>query len=103
MDDPVGFLYRTAMNTFLKRYRRARRASTGWDGGIYRAWTDGSHTAVVLRTVWDTPDDAQEFADAMKKWIGNGTAFVHDPVGARVDVGFASDCATLGVLESALT
>jgi len=26
MDDPVGFLYRTAMNTFLKRYRRARLA-----------------------------------------------------------------------------
>jgi RNA polymerase sigma-70 factor (ECF subfamily) len=26
MEDPVGFLYRTAMNTFLKRYRRMRLA-----------------------------------------------------------------------------
>ena len=34
--------------------------------GIYRAWTDGSATAVVLRTVWDSPEDAQEFADAMQ-------------------------------------
>jgi hypothetical protein len=80
----------------------ASQAATGWDGGIYRAWTDGSHTAVVLRTVWDTPGDAQEFADAMRQWIGNGAAFVNDPVGARVDVGFASDSATLGALESAL-
>ena len=43
----------------------AGRAATGWDGGLYRAWTDGSRTAVVLRTVWDSPEDAQEFADAM--------------------------------------
>ena len=80
----------------------ASGAATGWDGGIYRAWTDGSHTAVDLRTVWDTPGDAQEFADAMNRWIENGTAFVHDPVGARVDVGFASDGATLDTLRSAL-
>ncbi|MGZ5214327.1 MAG: hypothetical protein ACXWEN_11330 [Actinomycetota bacterium] len=81
----------------------AGRAATGWDGGLYRAWTDGSRTAVVLRTVWDTPGDAQQFADAMGAWIGNGTAFVNDPVGARVDVGFASDDATLGALRSALS
>ena len=81
----------------------AARASTGWDGGIYRAWTDGSHTAVVLRTVWDTPGDAQEFADAMKKWIGNGIAFVHGPAGSQVDVGFASDGATLAALDGALS
>jgi hypothetical protein len=81
----------------------ASRAATGWDGSIYRAWSDGSHTAVVLRTVWDTPDDAQEFADTMRQWIGNGTAFVHDPVGAGVDVGFASDGVTLGELQGALS
>ncbi len=81
----------------------ASQAATGWDGGIYRAWTDGSHTAVVLRTVWDTTDDAQEFADAMRQWLGNGAAFVNDPVGAWVDVGFASDSATLDALHSALS
>lgn len=79
----------------------AGRAATGWDGGLYRAWTDGSRTAVVLRTVWDSPEDAQQFADAMGRWIG-GSGFVAPPDGARVDVGFASDGSTLDALRSAL-
>jgi hypothetical protein len=99
----VGELWLQLMLDLRLDTGAASRASTGWDGGIYRAWTDGSHTAVVLRTVWDTPDDAQEFADAMKEWIGNGTGIVEDPVGAGVDVGFASDDATLNALESSLS
>jgi hypothetical protein len=79
----------------------ADRAAAGWDGGVYRAWTDGTHTAVVLRTVWDTPQDAQEFADAMGNWIGD-TAFVLTPDGVQVDVGFANDAATLDALRGAL-
>jgi hypothetical protein len=79
----------------------AARAATGWDGGLYRAWTDGSRTAVVLRTVWDTPADAQEFVDATGEWIGE-TAFVAPAVGARVDVGFASDGPTLDALRRAV-
>jgi hypothetical protein len=79
----------------------AERAAAGWDGGLYRAWTDGSRTAVVLRTLWDTPEDAQQFADAMGAWTG-GSAFVAPPDGARVDVGFASDGPTLDALRSAL-
>jgi hypothetical protein len=81
----------------------ADRASAGWDGGLYRAWTDGAHTAVVLRTVWDTPEDAQEFADAMGDWTGeNADAFVAPPDGVHVDVGFASDASTLSALRAAL-
>lgn len=76
-------------------------AASGWDGGLYRAWNDGSRTAVVLRTVWDSPQDAQEFADAMGEWVGV-TAFVAPPDGARVDIGFASDAATLDALRAAL-
>ena len=98
----VGELWLQLMLDLRLDTGAAARASTGWDGGIYRAWTDGPHTAVVLRTVWDTTGDAQEFADAMKQWIGTGTAFVGDPVGARVDVGFASDGSTLDALRSAL-
>jgi hypothetical protein len=79
----------------------AGRAAAGWDGGLYRAWTDGSHTAVVLRTVWDTPEDAQGFADAMGSWIG-ASAFVVAPDDASVDVGFASDGATLAALRGAI-
>ena len=79
----------------------AGQAAAGWDGGLYRAWTDGSRTAVILRTVWDTPEDAQEFADAIGGWIGE-TAFVAPPDGARVDVGFASDDLTLTALRRAV-
>ena len=60
-----------------------------------------AHTAVVLRTVWDTAQDAQEFADAMSDWIGD-TGFVLPPDGVQVDVGFASDAATLDTLRGAL-
>ena len=78
----------------------AERAATGWDGGLYRAWTDGAHTAVVLRTVWDSAEDAQEFSDAMQAWTADAT-FV-SLTGSGVDVGFASDAATLAALRSAL-
>ena len=76
----------------------ADQAAAGWDGGIYRAWTDGAHTAVVLRTVWDTRRDAQEFAQAMSDGIGGDHAEVVDPVGTQVDVLFTSDAATLDAL-----
>jgi hypothetical protein len=79
----------------------AGRAATGWGGGLYRAWTDGTRTAVVLRTVWDSPDDTQEFAEAMGEWIG-GSAFIGTPNGIWVDVGFASDGATLDALRAAV-
>jgi hypothetical protein len=78
----------------------AEQAATGWDGGLYRAWTDGAHTAVVLRTAWDSAEDAQEFADAMQGWTSD-EAFV-SLAGSRVDVGFATDAATLTALRSAL-
>ena len=77
-----------------------REAATGWDGGIYRAWTDGSATAVVLRTVWDSTEDAQQFADAMEGWMGDATFVSLN--GARVDVGFASDAPTVSALRAAL-
>ena len=79
----------------------AEQAAAGWDGGIYRAWTDGTHTAVVLRTVWDSADDAQQFADAMEGWEGDAT-FVSLNGDAGVDVGFATDAPTLSSLRAAL-
>jgi hypothetical protein len=79
----------------------ADRAAAGWDGGLYRAWTDGVQAAVVLRTVWDTPEDAGEFADAMASWIGD-LAFVGTVDGTRVDVGFATDGSTLSALSAAI-
>ncbi len=43
-------------------------ASTGWDGDRYQLFEDtgGAHRVLVIRTVWDTPADAREFAEAYR-------------------------------------
>jgi hypothetical protein len=46
----------------------ADAASAGWDGGVYRAFTDGTHVVVAMRTAWDSADDAKEFADAVQQF-----------------------------------
>jgi hypothetical protein len=82
----------------------AASAAAGWDGGISRAWSDGTHVALVLSTVWDTAPDAAEFASAMNRWIGAGdgqAATVLPPSGTSVRVLLASDASTLGRLETA--
>lgn len=82
---------------------RAAEASSGWDGGIYRAWSDGSDAAVVLATVWDTERDAREFANAMGSWIEDGDqiAAVLPPDGNRVRVVFATDAGVQRTLTAA--
>jgi hypothetical protein len=81
----------------------AGSATAGWDGGTYRAWSDGSETAVVLSTVWDSPNDAREFATAMTDWIDQGDehANVLESDGTVVTALFATDAATLETLEAA--
>jgi hypothetical protein len=81
----------------------AADAAAGWDGGIYRAWSDGSDVALVLATVWDTEDDAREFATAMEEWIDSGddVGEILTVDGTTVDVAFASDAATAGALVEA--
>lgn len=77
-------------------------ASAGWDGGLYRAWSDGDNVAVVLATEWDSEADAQEFADAMDRWIaaGDDTGVVLPVDGTSVRVAFASSAAALASLRS---
>ena len=98
----VGELWLQQMLVLGIGQSQADRATTGWDGGLYRAWANGSSTAIVLRTVWDTPTDAREFADAMDAWVMGHDASVADPVGSHVDVLFASDGATLASLQNAM-
>jgi hypothetical protein len=83
---------------------QASAAAAGWDGGTYRAWSDGTDAAVELSTVWDTPRDADEFAASMNEWIdqGDGSAQVLEPDGKSVTVLFANDAATLQALEAAI-
>ena len=82
---------------------RADDAAAGWDGGLYRAWADGSHVAVEMSTTWDTEQDAQAFASAMSDWIaaGHQAAQVLPVDGNGVRVLFGSDTTTLTSLRAA--
>ena len=51
----------------------AAAAAAGWDGGTYRAWSDGEDVAVLMSTVWDTPKDAEEFSQALGRWVARGS------------------------------
>jgi len=52
----------------------AADAAAGWDGGVYRAFADGTDVVVVLRTAWDGERDAAAFASAAKEWSAAGDA-----------------------------
>jgi len=78
----------------------AEKAAAGWDGGQYRAWTNGSSTALLLETVWDSKGDAGEFATAMKRF-GSGHPVVVAQSGTSVHVLFGSDAAALALLQRA--
>lgn len=82
----------------------ASAAAAGWDGGMYRAWSNGDQVAVVLSTVWDTETDADAFASAMDDWIdrGGGHGLVSEPRGRGVTVLFGSDDGTLQRLRAAV-
>jgi hypothetical protein len=56
----------------------ARSAAAGWDGGVYRAWTDGTDVVVIVRTAWDSAAQAEEFARALGNWVAD------EPVPAEV-------------------
>ena len=70
----------------------ASSAADGWDGGVYRAWSDGEDVVVALRTAWDTPEDAAAFADALGSWLeAAGTPGKVLSEGDRATAVFATD------------
>ncbi len=99
----VGEEWLTAMLDLRLDDATAASAADGWDGGVYRAWTNGKAVAVVLATAWDSEADATAFATAMASWIADGhsIASVHQD-GSQVRVAFATDAETLHRLESGL-
>jgi DNA-binding transcriptional ArsR family regulator len=44
----------------------ASKAAAGWGGDTWRLWDVDGRTALVWRSVWDTPDDAVEFEEALR-------------------------------------
>ena len=78
-------------------------ATVGWDGGVYRAWTDGTDVAVVMDTAWDSTADASAFVAAMDDWNARGdgaTAVTADANHVRLV--FATSAAVLDRATSAL-
>jgi hypothetical protein len=83
----------------------AASAASGWDGGLYRAWTDGPHVAVVLSTRWDSSAEADQFAAAVKDWLEPGQQVAVDAPGgsgAPVTLLIGSDAQTLDALKRAI-
>jgi hypothetical protein len=100
----VGEVWLKALLNLRLEEDAAASAAAGWDGGLYRAWSDGDEFAVVMSTVWDTPADANEFSDALRQWLsrGSGPGLVLKAGGTRVNAGFASSEAEMAVLSAAL-
>jgi hypothetical protein len=76
---------------------RVPEASEGWGGDRYELWRRGSETVVVVRWAWDTEDDSNEFALAVRRALaesvevpfalsrsGRVTTLVAGPDAARV-------------------
>jgi hypothetical protein len=78
----------------------AREAAAGWDGGVYRAWTDGTDVVVVLRTAWDTAADATAFADAVADRSPDAEVTVD---GRTVTLAVATDAALASTALDAVT
>jgi hypothetical protein len=66
--------------------RDADAAAAGWDGSWFDVYKSGDQAISVMRTVWDTDDDATEFNDALMQtfegyeqagdlWSGEGRFF----------------------------
>jgi hypothetical protein len=81
----------------------ADAAAAGWDGGTYRAWTDGDAVAVAMLTVWDSEKDARVFAEAAQTWMDEGDVpgFVEQDANGYVQLGWATDETTLSSLRNA--
>jgi hypothetical protein len=68
-------------------------AASGWGGDRYELWTRGDTAIVLLATVWDTPKDAVEFAEALPtdrpdlafRCSGSKVGIVAGPAGASRD------------------
>ncbi len=80
----------------------ADAAAAGWDGGGYRAFTDGTHVVVAMRTAWDTTADAEAFATALRRWSSAARFARIQVAGSSVTAVFADARPSLEAAPAAL-
>jgi len=76
-------------------------AASGWGGDLWELWMRGDRAVILVGTVWDSPDDAEEFARALEP--GRGLVWkVEDDAVAIVagDAGKKTDRLLSHALES---
>ncbi len=88
----VGEAWLTAMLGLRLDSSTAEAAAAGWDGGLYRAFTDGDDAAVVLTTAWDSVADADAFEQAAREWLAadDASGIVGRPSPRRVTLAVAT-------------
>ncbi|HET6712588.1 MAG TPA: hypothetical protein VFI59_02625 [Actinomycetota bacterium] len=88
----VGEAWLAAMLGLRLESATADAAAAGWDGGLYRAFTDGDDAAVVLATAWDSRADADAFEQAAREWFAADDApgIVGRPSATRVTMAIAT-------------
>ncbi len=50
------------------RVEQARAAAEGWDADWFALWANGDQEVVVWQSAWDSEEDAQEFARALRAY-----------------------------------
>ena len=75
---------------------KASQAASGWGGDRWEMWTHDDRAVVLLSIRWDSPDDAEEFVNAIDgnpslRWKRNGDRVAIVAGEAGVDVSEAID------------
>jgi hypothetical protein len=60
-----GVVGEAMIRSVLAGQSHAEDAAAGWGGDVVRVWSVGEKTALVWRSVWDTPEDLRTFADTL--------------------------------------
>ncbi len=61
----VGAATPAAEELVAGRVEWTNAAASGWGGDRFELWTDGTQSVVLVATVWDSVNDAKEFAAAL--------------------------------------
>ena len=101
----VGESFLSRMLDLRLQPLEASDAAAGWDGGLYRAWSNGDQVVVALATVWDTDADAEAFAGALERYAEAGAGTEETTLvtreADRVHALFASDPEALAAFTAA--